>query len=52
MKADYILSRKLLFDAMEDNYKYVDTGFYSDTLDYATYGIKSSLLTLAQRASV
>ena len=50
MKADYILARKLLFDGVED--KQTETGSYADTLDYANYGVRSSLLTLAQRASL
>ena len=50
MKADYILARKVLFDGINKNFE--DTGTYADTLNYANYGIQSSMLTLAQRASL
>lgn len=47
MKSDYILARKIFYDAI--NNSYIDTGTYSDTLDYACYGVQTSALTLAQR---
>lgn len=50
MKSDYILSRKLLYDGIKN--AVVETGTYSDTLDYANYGVQTSLLTLAQRSAL
>lgn len=47
MKSDYILARKILYDVINNSYE--DTGTYSDTLDYANYGVRTSALTLAQR---
>jgi tetratricopeptide (TPR) repeat protein len=48
MKADFLLARYLAFQAL--NGKMPDSGFYSDTLDYAVYGVKPAALALAQRA--
>lgn len=50
MKADYILARLLFFKYIREEIQ--DTGYYSDTLDYASYGTKSALLTLAQRCAI
>jgi hypothetical protein len=50
LKADYLVARWLAYLAESD--KLVDSGFYSDTLDYANYGTHQSLLTLAQRSAV
>jgi len=50
MKADYILARLLFFKCIHEEIQ--DTGYYSDTLDYARYGTKSALLTLAQRCAI
>lgn len=48
MKADYLAARSLAYRAL--NEKAPESGTYSDTLDYALYGINESLLCLAQRA--
>ena len=48
LKGDFLVARRLLFDAIYHTPK--DTGSYSDTLDYAVYGIQSSMFTLAQRS--
>lgn len=50
IKSDYILARQLFFNAI--NKSYIDTGTYSDTLDYACYGVNESALSLAQRVSL
>ncbi|WP_145976245.1 LA2681 family HEPN domain-containing protein [Nitrospira moscoviensis] len=48
LKADYLTARFLAYLALEE--ELTDSGKYSDTLDYATYGIRSSVLTLSQRS--
>jgi tetratricopeptide (TPR) repeat protein len=48
LKGDFLAARRMAFDAIHHAPK--DTGSYSDTLDYAVYGIRSSLLVFAQRA--
>lgn len=48
MKADYLLARWLAYYAFEC--KLPESGFYSDTLDKAHYGMDSSLITVAQRS--
>ena len=48
MKADYLLARWLAYYAFES--KLPETGFYSDTLDNAHYGMDSSLITVAQKS--
>ena len=48
LKSDYLVTRYLAFIASSGQYH--ETGRYFDTLDYAVYGLGSSLLTLAQRA--
>jgi tetratricopeptide (TPR) repeat protein len=48
LKGDFLAARRMAFDAIHHGPK--DTGSYSDTLDYAVYGIRSSLLIFAQRA--
>ncbi len=48
MKADFLLARYLAYEAL--NGEMPDSGFYSDTLDYAVYGVKPAALALAQRA--
>lgn len=48
MKADYLLARWLAYYAFEC--KLPESGFYSDTLDNAHYGMDSSLITVAQRS--
>ena len=48
IKADYLAARYIAFQALSENLP--DSGLYSDTLDYARYGIVPSMLTLAQRS--
>lgn len=48
LKSDYLAARFLGHLALEG--KPIDSCKYSDTLDYASYGIRSSLLTLSQRS--
>jgi len=50
IKSEYILARQLFFNAIGKTYS--DTGTYSDTLDYACYGVNESALSLAQRVSL
>ena len=49
LKADYMAARWLAFQAIHGQVR--ESGSYFDTLDYALYGIKESLLTLAQRSA-
>lgn len=48
MKADYLVARWLAYYALEC--KLPESGFYSDTLDNAHYGMDSSLITVAQKS--
>ncbi len=48
LKSEYLAARYLTYSALNDAIP--ESGKYSDTLDYARYGIRSSMLTLAQRA--
>ncbi len=48
LKSDYLTARFLAYLALEG--ELTESGKYSDTLDYAGYGIRSSLLTLSQRS--
>jgi hypothetical protein len=50
LKADFIMSRWLVFIAAEEQMP--ETGYYSDTLDYAKYGVAQSLLLTAQRSAI
>lgn len=50
MKADYLAARMLIFKSLHE--KTPDSGAYSDTLDYAVYGVNESLLSLALRACI
>ncbi len=50
MKADYIAARYLAYKALHEQIP--DSGTYADTLDYALYGTKQSLLTMAQRSCI
>lgn len=50
MKADYLAARMLTFKSLHE--KTQDSGAYSDTLDYAMYGVNESLLSLALRACI
>lgn len=47
MKSDFLLARSLAFQAIHQPLS--ESGKYADTLDYATYGIRASMLTVAQR---
>lgn len=48
LKSDYLAARYLAYQALNENIP--ESGKYSDTLDYARYGVKYSMLTLAQRS--
>lgn len=48
LKADYLSARYLAYMALNEDVP--ESGKYSDTLDYARYGMKYSILTLAQRS--
>jgi len=48
LKSDYLTARFLAHLALEG--ELIDSGKYSDTLDYANYGVRSSVLTLSQRS--
>lgn len=50
LKADFLATRWLAYTALESALP--ETGAYTDTLDYALYGMKQSLLVLAQKAAV
>lgn len=50
LKSEFLVARRLAFDAISDPPK--DSGSYSDTLDYAIYGVCSSMLVLAQGMSM
>jgi hypothetical protein len=49
LKAEYLAARYIAFLALHQSIP--ETGAYSDTLDYALYGTRQSLLTSAQRGS-
>lgn len=51
LKSDFILARHLVWQVISEN-AWPDTGRFSDTLDYATYGPATSALTLAQRVAI
>lgn len=50
LKSEYLTARLLTYQAFET--EVTESGYYSDTLDYANYGTKISILTLAQRACI
>ncbi len=50
LKSDFLAARLLAFRALSE--KLPDSGFYSDTLDYAIYGVAPAMLSLAQRACI
>ena len=50
LKSDFIMARQLLFDAYQK--RFIETGSYNDTLDYACYGVNESALALAQRSAL
>jgi hypothetical protein len=52
LKADYLVARQMLFESVSMEETVSDTGVYFDTLDYALYGRKTSLLALARRAAL
>lgn len=47
LKADFLLARRLIFDS--EYKKHTETGSYSETWDYANYGVPESMLILSQR---
>jgi len=51
MKADFAFARQVYFDVLEDgaDTPYFETTTHGDTLDYALYGVRYSVLTSAQR---
>lgn len=50
LKADYLAARWLVYQAIHGTVP--ESGVYLDTLDYANYGIKESLLALGQRSVI
>jgi len=50
LKADYLAARWLAYQAIRNLAR--ESGSYADTLDYAMYGIRESLFTLAQRSTI
>lgn len=50
LKADYLAARWLAYQAIRNLAR--ESGSYADTLDYAMYGIRESLFTLAQRSAI
>jgi hypothetical protein len=50
MKSDFLAARYLALQALTSSVP--ESGLYADTLDYATYGVKQSMLALAQRACI
>ncbi|VXB44393.1 LA2681 family HEPN domain-containing protein [Aeromicrobium sp. 9AM] len=59
LKADYLVARRLAFDAIQSirltggwGQETHDSGVYADTLNYALYGTVSSSLVLAHRAAL
>ncbi len=50
LKADYLAARWIAYESIHN--QATESGWYSDTLDYAIYGIRGSLLTLAQRSAI
>ena len=50
MKSDFLAARYLAFQALTSSMP--ESGLYADTLDYAVYGMKPSVLALAQRACI
>lgn len=50
LKADYLAARWLVYQALHE--KVPESGVYSDTLDYANYGVRESLLALGQRSVI
>jgi hypothetical protein len=50
MKSDFLAARYLAYQALSGTFP--ESGLYSDTLDYAVYGVAPSMLSLAQRACI
>lgn len=50
MKSDFLAARYLAYQALSATFP--ESGLYTDTLDYAVYGIVPSMLSLAQRACI
>lgn len=50
LKADFAAARWIAFVSRAG--RAPETGYYSDTLDYAKYGLSQSLLLLAQRSAI
>jgi len=50
MKSDFLAARYLAFQCL--THKFPESGLYSDTLDYAVYGVLPSMFSLAQRACI
>lgn len=50
LKADYLAARFVAYSALNDDLP--ESGNYSDTLDYANYGLHSSYLALAQKSCI
>ena len=50
MKSDFLAARYLAYQALSGTFP--ESGLYSDTLDYAIYGVAPSMLSLAQRACI
>jgi len=50
LKSDYIAARWLTYVALKQLAP--ETGYYSDTLDYANYGISQGILLFAQRSAI
>lgn len=51
-KAEYLAARWLFYLSHAEGSRVPETGAYHDTLDYAVYGVRSSLTVLAQRAAL
>ncbi|WP_057464019.1 LA2681 family HEPN domain-containing protein [Pseudovibrio sp. POLY-S9] len=50
IKSDYVLARRVLFEASNESFE--ETANYSDTLDYATYGINVAAMASAQKTAL
>jgi hypothetical protein len=50
LKADYLAARWLTYQAIQNLAR--ESGSYADTLDYALYGIRESIFTIAQRSAI
>ncbi len=50
LKSDYLAARLFAYKAIKDDV--ADSGKYYDTLDYARYGVQSSILTISQKICV